>query len=280
MGDGLFNSLLISLFLTCLTLVSACPNSNICLFLCCLYPLTEFCFLLVWEVRHGTIMALREILTHQGACAGVYFPDLSSPFADLDDKTDSDTLKKPHGIDLNEDIDAEHLEPVLKRHKKEEPNPSEIMLEPVVERHMEEEKPNPSEIMDIDVDKELVNPDDSKAEAGLSNVLTVSSGEPNSAHVKVEPELQLDNSTDPSKVETSCTSLHSALNSASNPSSAVHAPDNSKYVKLMKLAKYSCMKNWEFLQDCAIRFLCALSLDRYAFLDFKIGMLIFPFLGY
>ena len=94
-------------------------------------------------------------------------------------------------------------------------------------------------------------------------MLTVSSDEPNSAHVKVEPELQLDNSTDPSKVETSCTSLNSALNSVSNPSSVVHAPDNSKYVKLMKLAKYSCMKNWEFLQDCAIRFLCALSLDRF-----------------
>ncbi|KAE8789291.1 modifier of transcription 1-D1 [Hordeum vulgare] len=217
----------------------------------------------IWEVRHGTIMALREILTHQGACAGVYFPDLSSPFADLDDKTDLDTLKKPHGIDLNEEIDVEHLEPVLKKHKKEEPNPSEIMLEPVVERHMEEEKPIPSEIMDIDVDKELVNPDDSKAEADLSNVLTVSSGEPNSAHVKVEPELHLDSSTDPSKVEVSCTSLHSVPNLASNPSSVVHAPENSKYVKLMKLAKYSCMKNWEFLQDCAIRFLCALSLDRF-----------------
>ncbi|KAI5020828.1 hypothetical protein ZWY2020_045716 [Hordeum vulgare] len=217
----------------------------------------------IWEVRHGTIMALREILTHQGACAGVYFPDLSSPFADLDDKTDLDTLKKPHGIDLNEEIDVEHLEPVLKKHKKEEPNPSEIMLEPVVERHMEEEKPIPSEIMDIDVDKELVNPDDSKAEADLSNVLTVLSGEPNSAHVKVEPELHLDSSTDPSKVEVSCTSLHSVPNLASNPSSVVHAPENSKYVKLMKLAKYSCMKNWEFLQDCAIRFLCALSLDRF-----------------
>lgn len=50
-------------------------------------------------------MALREILTHQGACAGVYFPDLSSPFADLDDKTNLDSLKRPHGIDLNEDCD-------------------------------------------------------------------------------------------------------------------------------------------------------------------------------
>ncbi|KAM0844019.1 hypothetical protein ACQ4PT_057332 [Festuca glaucescens] len=216
----------------------------------------------IWEVRHGTIMALREILTHQGACAGVYFPDLSSPLADLDDKTDSDSLKRPHGIDLNEDIDVEQLEPVLKRHKKDEPNSSEIMHEPDVES-TEEEKSNPSEIMDVDLDKKLVNADDSKAETGLSNVLTISSVEPNSADVKVEPELQLDNSTGLSKADTSGTSLHNALNLASTPSSVIHVPENLKYVKLMKLAKYSCMKNWEFLQDCAIRFLCVLSLDRF-----------------
>jgi TATA-binding protein-associated factor len=223
-------------------------------------------------------MALREILTHQGACAGVYFPDLSSPLADLDDKTDSDTLKRPHGIDLNEDIDVEQLEPVLKRHKKDEPNPSEIVHEPVAERHTEE-KPNPSDIMDVDLDKKLVNADDSKAETGLSNVLTISSVEPNSADVKVEPELHLDNSTGLSKADTSCTSLHNTLNSASTPSSVIHVPENSKYAKLMKLAKYSCMKNWEFLQDCAIRFLCVLSLDRYASVDCKIGVHIFPFIG-
>ncbi|XP_051210704.1 TATA-binding protein-associated factor BTAF1 isoform X2 [Lolium perenne] len=216
----------------------------------------------IWEVRHGTIMALREILTHQGACAGVYIPDLSSPLADLDDRSDSDSLKRPHGIDLNDGIDVEQLEPVLKRHKKDEPNSSEIIHESVAER-LTEEKPNPSEIMDIDLDKKLVNADDSKAEAGLSNVFTISSVEPNSADVKVEPELQLDNSTGLSKADTSCTSLHNAVSSASTPSSVIHVHENLKYVKLMKLAKHSCMKNWEFLQDCAIRFLCVLSLDRF-----------------
>jgi TATA-binding protein-associated factor len=224
-------------------------------------------------------MALREILTHQGACAGVYIPDLSSPLADLDDRSDSDSLKRPHGIDLNDGIDVEQLEPVLKRHKKDEPNSSEIIHESVAER-LTEEKPNPSEIMDIDLDKKLVNADDSKAEAGLSNVFTISSVEPNSADVKVEPELQLDNSTCPSKADTSCTSLHNAVSSASTPSSVIHVHENLKYVKLMKLAKHSCMKNWEFLQDCAIRFLCVLSLDRYAYLDFKIRIHIFSFIRY
>lgn len=222
-------------------------------------------------------MALREILTHQGASAGVYFPDLSSPFTDLDDRTSSDSLKKPQGIDLNEDIDVEQLEPVLKRHKKDEANPSEIMLDQLSEGHKKEE-PDPTEIMDIDLDKELVNGDDQKVEASVSNVLTVTSGGSSFAHVKVEAEFQLDGSTDPSKVDTSCSSLPKTLSPASNPSSVIHVPENSKYMKLMKLAKYSCMKNWEFLQDCAIRFLCVLSLDRYAFLDFKIETCVYSVL--
>ncbi|KAF9609978.1 hypothetical protein IFM89_019534 [Coptis chinensis] len=37
---------------------------------------------------------------------------------------------------------------------------------------------------------------------------------------------------------------------------------NSKLMKLVKLTRHLWMKNWEFLQDCAIRFLCVMSLDR------------------
>ncbi|XP_078440415.1 ROOT GROWTH DEFECTIVE 3 isoform X2 [Wolffia australiana] len=40
-------------------------------------------------------------------------------------------------------------------------------------------------------------------------------------------------------------------------------PQSSKLVKLIKLARYSWIKNWEFLQDCAIRFICVLALDRF-----------------
>jgi TATA-binding protein-associated factor len=200
----------------------------------------------IWEVRHGTIMALREILTHQGACAGVYFPDLSLPSAILDGKTNFESLKRAHGIDLNDDVHVEHLEPALKRHKKEQ---------------------NPSESMYMDYDKEMVNGGHSKTEADLSNVPTVSTGELSSAHVKVEPEFCVDDSTDPAKGDSSCKPVHEKLNSTSNPISHVHAPENSKFMKLMKLTKYSYMKNWEFLQDCTIRFLCVLSLDRYASLD-------------
>ncbi|KAL6618657.1 hypothetical protein ACP70R_033796 [Stipagrostis hirtigluma subsp. patula] len=196
----------------------------------------------IWEVRHGTIMALREILTHHGACAGVYFPDLSSSSAVFDDKSKFESLKRPHGIDLNEDVHVECIEPVSKRHKKE---------------------PDPSEVMYMDSDKELVNGHYLKTEAGLSEVPTVSSGEPNSTHVKVESEFCVDGSIDPSKGDTTCTPLHKTVNSIPDPNSLVHAPGNSKFMKLTKLANYSYMKNWEFLQDCAIRFLCVLSLDRF-----------------
>ncbi|XP_006646908.1 TATA-binding protein-associated factor BTAF1 isoform X1 [Oryza brachyantha] len=178
----------------------------------------------IWEVRHGSIMALREILTHQGACAGVYFPDLNSPFADLDDINNLDSLKRAHGIDLDEDIDSGQLEPVLKRQKKEESNP---------------------EVMGIQLDKEPINGDYSKTEASPSTEPTISSGEANFAHAKVESAFQIDGSANPSK-----------------PSST-HLHENSKFIKLMKLANYSAIKNWEFLQDCAIRFLCVLSLDRF-----------------
>lgn len=194
-------------------------------------------------------MALREILTHHGACAGVYFPDLSLPSADLDGKTNFDSLKREHGIDLNEDVHVEHLEPALKRHRKE---------------------PNCSESMYMDYDKELANSDYPKTEGNQSNVSDVLAGEPSSTHVKVEPEFGADDSTNPSKGDSTCKSLQEKLNSISHPSSHIHAPENSKFMKLMKLAKYSYMKNWEFLQDCAIRFLCVLSLDRYAYMDFQI----------
>lgn len=193
-------------------------------------------------------MALREILTHHGACAGVYFPDLSLPCADLDGKANFDSLKREHGIDLNEDVRVEHLEPALKRHKK---------------------VPNCSESMYMDCDKELVSSDYPKTEGDLSNVPDVLTGEPSSTDVKVEPELGVDDSADPSKGDSS-KSLQEKLNSISHPSSHIHAPEKSKFMKLMKLAKYSYMKNWEFLQDCAIRFLCVLSLDRYAYMDFQI----------
>ena len=49
----------------------------------------------IWEVRRGSVIGLREILTHQGASAGVFMPDLSwdgALFVELEDKGISNTM--------------------------------------------------------------------------------------------------------------------------------------------------------------------------------------------
>ncbi|KAK7854444.1 tata-binding protein-associated factor btaf1 [Quercus suber] len=51
----------------------------------------------ILEVHRGSVMALREILTHQGASAGVFMPDLSwdgALFVELKDKGISNTMKR------------------------------------------------------------------------------------------------------------------------------------------------------------------------------------------
>ena len=40
-------------------------------------------------------------------------------------------------------------------------------------------------------------------------------------------------------------------------------PENCELMNLVKLARHSWQKNCEFLRECAVRLLCALSLDRY-----------------
>ena len=40
-------------------------------------------------------------------------------------------------------------------------------------------------------------------------------------------------------------------------------PENCELMNLVKLARHSWLKNFEFLRECAVRLLCAMSLDRY-----------------
>ena len=61
------------------------------------FPPSTILFLIVWEVRHGSVMALREIFTQQGASAGVFMPDLSwdgAVFVEVEDKGISNTMKR------------------------------------------------------------------------------------------------------------------------------------------------------------------------------------------
>ncbi|KAL0312286.1 UNVERIFIED_CONTAM: TATA-binding protein-associated factor BTAF1 [Sesamum radiatum] len=77
----------------------------------------------VWEVRHGSIMALREILTYQGASAGILMPDVSCPVAlisNLKDKDNESAVKREREIDLNIQVSPDEAEPVPKRPKFED----------------------------------------------------------------------------------------------------------------------------------------------------------------
>jgi TATA-binding protein-associated factor len=173
-------------------------------------------FFSVWEVRHGAMMALREILTHQGSFARVYLPDMTSDNLSLTDfcnKINPDA-KRSREFDLNKQSGLlEENEPDQKRFRFS--------------------------------DEALVNG------ANVSTDLPV---------VGLKIESEVDGGSDP-KLPLSGVSA-----SVPVPDLMTIISNNSKLMKLVKLYQYSCLKNWEFLQDCAIRFLCVLSLDRYALL--------------
>ncbi|XP_008796296.2 TATA-binding protein-associated factor BTAF1 [Phoenix dactylifera] len=205
----------------------------------------------VWEVRHGTIMVLREIATYQGACAGVYFPDLSlmkSCLVDSDDKSFLNSIKRDREIDLNIQFAVDEYEPDLKRHKSN----FEVSI--------------PSNSRTGYLSKEMNNGAYGNMEGGLVDATSVCvNGNLDIAPVKVEPDLCTGGLNSQVKEE-DMSSLQSFLEDNSstwNVNVIGNHPESSKLVKLIKLARYSWVKNWEFLQDCAIRFLCVLSLDRF-----------------
>ncbi|KAF9615352.1 hypothetical protein IFM89_023003 [Coptis chinensis] len=76
-----------------------------------------------WEVRHGSMMALREIITHHGGSSGVFTPDLNSESAHSDKtevKQELTTLKRKMELDLNVQVPGEETEPNWKKLKSED----------------------------------------------------------------------------------------------------------------------------------------------------------------
>ncbi|KAJ3671154.1 hypothetical protein LUZ60_008580 [Juncus effusus] len=172
----------------------------------------------VWEVRHGAMMALREIITHQGPCARVYLPDFNSDtisFPDFDDNKSNLDSKKSPNFDLNKQVSSVN----------------------------EIEQPDP---------KRLKVSDEANGNSDGSD--------PYFVNVKMESDLEGKN--DDSKMEENVT-LANPQETQADLKSDSKINENSKAMKLVKIYQYSCLKNWEFLQDCAVRFLCVLSLDRF-----------------
>lgn len=194
-------------------------------------------------------MALREILTHQGSCAGVYHPNQRSEYSLLvgfDEKTSIGSTRSMGEIDLNMQYSANEFEPELKRHKAGSEFVSLHDTVGFAGKHMEDSTCKSMEGYPLET-----------TSTSVAYKVDID-------HVKVEPDLFIDDFNIKLKGENaesdklsfeSCASL-------SKMSFPANLPETSEVAKLIKLARHSWAKNWEFLQDCAIRFLCVLSLDR------------------
>lgn len=195
-------------------------------------------------------MALREILTHHGASAGVFMPDLSSDGAlhvEFKDK-DSSTTRREREIDLNMQVPADESEPTLKKIKFEDV-PSPLMDTTV--------SPANCDSCSIGIKVE---------DGGCSLPAQQVNGQLDLSSVKVELESSLDGAFYPSKEAIDISEQKTYYEDKQDfltSNTLKNLPENSEMMNWLKLARHSWQKNCEFLQDCGIRFLCILSLDRY-----------------
>ncbi|XP_050224849.1 TATA-binding protein-associated factor BTAF1 isoform X2 [Mercurialis annua] len=197
----------------------------------------------VWEVRHGSVMALREIVTHHGGSAGVFMPDLSLDGAldELKYLDYSSTLKREREFDLNTQVSVDEMEPNQKRLKVEEAS--------FLSMHVE----NPG--LNVKVE-------DSELNIPLEQV----NGQVDVTSVKLECHTDADGISFSSK---GVADIEEPMDYCEDKSSFVksnvldNVPENCELMRFTKLGRHSWIKNSEFLQDCAIRFLCILSLDRF-----------------
>uniref|UniRef100_A0A2P2MP00 TATA-binding protein-associated factor BTAF1 isoform X1 n=1 Tax=Rhizophora mucronata TaxID=61149 RepID=A0A2P2MP00_RHIMU len=203
----------------------------------------------IWEVRHGSVMALREIVTVHGGSAGVFVPDLSldGVLDDLKDMDYSGPVKREGEIDLNLQVSADEAVPLLKRAKLEDS--SSVSMDTMVstascgDADLSLQIENSEWILPVGQVNGQVDVGSAEIDTESHNVsITVSS---KGAIGMVEPKRYGDKG------------------SLAEPSTLKNLPENCELKNWIKVARYSWIKNSEFLQDCAIRFLCVLSLDRF-----------------
>ncbi|KAH6823556.1 ROOT GROWTH DEFECTIVE 3 [Perilla frutescens var. hirtella] len=196
----------------------------------------------VWEVRHGSIMALREILTYQGASAGILIPEVSCrslSVSNLKVEDNDTTIKREREIDLNLQVPLDESEPILKRPKIED------AAFPI------SESSNADLEICMKVDEE-------------GPILTAgANGEVDINFVKVESQPGIESAyhsiNDATEVKECC----EGNESLEKMNILESLPQNSELMNFANDARNSWLRNCEFLQDCAIRFLCVLSLDRF-----------------
>ncbi|KAL1212506.1 TATA-binding protein-associated factor BTAF1 [Cardamine amara subsp. amara] len=199
-----------------------------------------------WEIRHGSVMALREILMHHGGSAGVSTAEFSSDNG-FELKEVLNKVTREREIDLNMQFPENELEPLRKRPKTEDSSKSYTDNSVL-------------EVMAGDCD---INVKDEDAELLLPPVKV--NGQIDSSSTKVELQSSVDGSSSQSGIN------HVAeVNNHFEDKSFIEEPviprqqeENLEVLDLVKQARHSWIKNFEFLQDCTIRFLCVLSLDRF-----------------
>ncbi|KAF5203949.1 Tata-binding protein-associated factor btaf1 [Thalictrum thalictroides] len=270
-----------------------------------------------WEVRHGSMMSLREIITQQGGSAGVFRPDLSLESVDLvetEERHNLRTLKREREIDLNVQVSGEDTESSRKKLKcKDVPCPVlNAMTSLDKEAHpvtcikredgscdlislAKEAYPGTCIKMEdggcdlVPLDKKAYSGTSIKMEDGGSDLIPLDKeaypstslkmedggcdliplqvgGLLKDDSAKVEPQTCLDDiDLHSEKVGDKLEKKNIVENASSIPKLEIlnSVSGSCKLMKLLKLTRNSWMKNWEFLQDCAIRFLCVLSLDRF-----------------
>lgn len=198
-------------------------------------------------------MALREILTHQGGCAGVLLPDFSldsAPFSTLEDESVPNKLKRERDIDLNTELTEEEFEFKLKRPKFEDASCPHVNI--MVSAH-EDVKLGVN--LKVENDNRLLPDDQSGVQFKICSV-------------KVE---DCPNGSCYSHIDTSAAAAEERPDSklpSEDTTLLTNFSENRELRNLVKLTRHSWLKNFEFLQDCAIRLLCILLLDRYDFIAF------------
>lgn len=206
--------------------------------------------LLVWEVRHGSVMALREILTHQGASAGVFKHDSrldGAFFVELEDKSISNISKRGREIDLNMQVSVDEVESNLKRPKLEDVSSSTSMDSVMTCSNGD---------IELSISSETY---------GCNLPFDYGSGQFNGN--SVDTDLESYSGHDVFKEPANIAEQKGYSDDNKIPSGNLNVlrnlPQNCELMNLVKVARSSWLRNFEFLQDCVIRFLCVLSLDRY-----------------
>ncbi|XP_058761530.1 TATA-binding protein-associated factor BTAF1 [Vicia villosa] len=207
----------------------------------------------VWEVRHGSVMALREILTHQGASAGVlkHDPPLGgTSFVELENKNTSNMLKRERDIDLNMQVSADDCVLNLKKPKLEDVSLSTSM----------------DSVMVCSNGGDTENIISSETH-GCTVPLDYGNGKFDGSSVDMNVETHYDDLHDARKEPANIADQKGYSDDqkilSENPNMLRNLPQNCELMNSVKVARNSWLRNCDFLHDCVIRFLCVLSLDRF-----------------